>query len=301
MRNYILFFVLVLVVHTSYGQQDPLYSQYLNNPIVLNPAYAGVNNIFSASAGYRTQWRGLDGSPTTAVVSAHSSLLNNKVGAGLTIIRDELGATTNTQINIAGAYKIEFGDNVFSFGLQSGINNYKEDNSQLEVRDPGDPLFTGNQSFTKVNFGAGAIVKGPRYFVGLSIPRLVNSKEQIDNIETEIYSRHYYLALGYYFQLGANLGLKAATMVKAVSDVPASIDYSATALFLDRFSAGLMSRNFETYGLMVGMQISENLRFGYTFEVPTNQSVGSKFNSHELSLTLDMEVFDFHFLSDRYF
>jgi type IX secretion system PorP/SprF family membrane protein len=301
MKRYLTIALFWLVTYGSYGQQDPLYSQYLNNPIVLNPAYAGINNVFSASLAYRTQWTGLDGAPKTALLSASSSFFDNKVGGGLTIINDKIGSVTNTQINISGAYKIEFGDNTFSFGMQTGINTYRENNDELDIRDPNDALFSSNQSFTKINIGAGAIIKGPQYFIGLSVPRLINSTENIDNVETQIYSRHYYLGLGYVFLLNNSLALKTGTLIKAVAEAPASIDLSASLLFLDRFNAGLMSRNLETYGLTFGMLLKENLRFGYTFEVPTNQSVGSQFSSHELTLTLDLELLDGHFIKERYF
>ncbi|QSE96213.1 PorP/SprF family type IX secretion system membrane protein [Fulvivirga lutea] len=290
-----------IIYCSAQAQQDPLYSQYLNNPIVLNPAYAGINDVFTASVGYRGQWNGLEGAPTTLSATAHSSFLDNKVGGGLVIIRDELGITTNTQINMTGSYKIEFGDNIFSFGMQFGVNSYRDDNGELAVRDAGDALFEGSQSFTKTNFGAGAILKGSNYFVGLSVPRLVNSKEEFGNVESEIFSRHYYLGLGYVFLLNTSLSLKTGALVKAVSDVPASVDLSSSLLFLDRYSAGILTRNFETYGIILGALLKENIRFNYTFEVPTNQSVGTQFNTHEIGLSIDLELLDGHFIKERYF
>ncbi len=285
----------------AHAQQDPLYSQYLNNPIVLNPAYAGINDVFSATLSYRNQWTGLEGAPTTIVASGHSSFLDNKLGGGITIIRDEIGVVTNTQINFAGTYKIEFSKSILSFGLQTGINAYKEDNSQLDIRDPNDALFNENQNFTKLNFGTGVILKSDNYFVGLSVPRLINSKEEIGNVEAEVFNRHYYLGLGYVFVLNSSMSLKTGTLIKALADAPASIDYNVNLIFLDRFSGGILSRDFNTYGLMFGMLLKENLRFGYTFEIPTNKSVGTKFTSHEITLSLDLELFDGHFIRERYF
>lgn len=303
MKNYIFIIISFISCITVYGQQDPLYSQYLNNPIVLNPAYTGINNVFTGSLGYRGQWNGLEGAPTTFYATAHSSLLDNKIGAGLTIIRDELGVTTNTQVNLSGAYKIEFDNYTFSFGMQAGINNYNEDNSNLLLSDPNDPVFGTNEQFTKVNFGAGAILKSDRFFVGLSVPRLINSTEELAlvNEEVEIFSRHYYLGLGYIFTLNTNLALKTGALVKAVADVPASVDLSASLLIKDKYSVGGLTRNLETYGLLLGALINENLHFNYTFEIPSNQSVGTQFNTHEITLAIDLELFDSHFIKQRYF
>ena len=46
-----------------YAHQDPLYAHYLNNQILLNPAYAGSNQQWQTTAGYRSQWSGFDGNP----------------------------------------------------------------------------------------------------------------------------------------------------------------------------------------------------------------------------------------------
>lgn len=296
-----LFFLLAWGVSASQAQQDPLYAQYLNNPLVINPAYTGINNVFNASLGHRSQWTSLEGAPATTALSAHSSFFENKVGGGFMLVRDQIGSTTNMQFNITGSYKIEFGENIFSFGLQTGIINLKENNDELLIRDANDPVFASNQSFTKFNFGAGVALKGPAYYLGLSIPRLVNSKEEFGNIETQVYQRHFYLAAGYIYHLGVNLAVKPSVLIKGVSDAPLSVDYNASIVFLDKYTGGVISRNFQTYGLLAQLNINDNFRLGYVFEVPTNQSVGARYSTHELTLMLDMEIFDYHFLSERYF
>lgn len=291
----------ILVFQTAGAQQDPLYAQYLNNPLVINPAYTGINNVLNATVGHRSQWTGLDGAPATTSASAHSSFMENKVGGGVMLVRDKSGSITNTQFNITGSYKIEFGENIFSFGLQTGFINIRENHEELLIRDPNDPVFTGNDSFTKFNFGAGAAVKGPAYYVGMSIPRLVNSKQEFGNIKSQVYQRHFYLAAGYIYHIGVDLALKPSILLKGVANAPVSVDYNASVVLRDKYTAGIISRNFQTYGLLAQLNINDNLRLGYVFEVPTNKSVGARFTTHELSLMLDIEVLGDHFLSERYF
>ena len=173
MKKFYLLFVLGLACYThSNAQQDPLYAQYINNPLVINPAYTGINNVLNASLSYRRQWSGFEEAPTTTALTAHSSFFDNKVGGGIMLVRDQLGTTVNTEFNVTYGYKIDFGANVLSFGLQTGLLNLVEDNSQLNPRDVDDPLFAGDQTITKFNFGAGAILKGDRFFLGLSIESL---------------------------------------------------------------------------------------------------------------------------------
>ena len=297
---------LLIIISTLYcgqvkAQQDPLYAQYINNPMVINPAYTGINNLLNASLSYRSQWAGFNDAPTTTALSAHSSFFENKVGGGILLVRDQLGSTVNTQFNVTYAYKIEFTEHTLSFGLQTGVLNLRDDNSELNPRDPDDEAFAGDQNISKFNFGAGLILKGDDFFLGLSVPRLVNNQEQFGTLESEVYQRHFYFSGGYIYHVGAGFALKFAGLLKSVSGSPLSMDYNAAVVLRDKYTLGVLSRNFQTYGLLAQLNISDNLRFGYVFEVPTNQSVGTSFTSHEVTLTVDFAVLDFHFLNERYF
>ena len=74
---------LSLISGVLHAQVDPLYSQYLNNPFLINPAYTGMNNYMNLMVGYRKQWAGFDGSPTTLSATGHTSLFDNRMGVGL--------------------------------------------------------------------------------------------------------------------------------------------------------------------------------------------------------------------------
>lgn len=296
----ILLYMVIGFVGISQAQQDPLYAQYINNPVILNPAYTGINNLFNATLSYRSQWSGLDGAPKTVSFAAHSSFFENKVGGGIQFIRDEIGSNNNTQVNLTYSYKIDFGDNILSFGLQTGILSLRQNNDELNVRDP-DDLFQGNTSVSKFNFGAGVMLKGQDYFVGVSIPRLANNTSDFGDLEAQLYQRHLYIAGGYLYNFGTGVALKPTALIKATADAPISVDYNVNLVFLEKYLFGVLSRNFQTYGFLAQLNINDNLRFGYVFEIPTGQSVGSSFNTHELSLTLDLELLDGHFLTERHF
>lgn len=302
MKKLLLALFILFTASVSYAQQDPLYAQYINNPMVINPGYTGINNVLNASLSYRAQWTGFgDGAPNTAAFSAHSSFFDNLLGLGLIVVRDDIGPFVNTQVNLAGAYSIEFGETNFSFGMQAGVLSLRENNNDLNIADPGDPLFSGDQTFSKMNIGAGIVIKSPKYYVGLSIPRLINNTEELEMLDQQLYQRHYYLGLGYFINLNSEIGFKPTALIKAVADAPASVDLNASVVIRDKYTAGLLTRNFETYGFLAQINLNHNLRIGYVAEVPTNNSVGTQFTSHEISITLDMEVFDFHFLDERQF
>ena len=44
MKYLLLAAVLIILIPCAMAQQDPLYSQYFNNPMLINPAFAGSND-----------------------------------------------------------------------------------------------------------------------------------------------------------------------------------------------------------------------------------------------------------------
>src|SRR5215218_8343132 len=115
MRKILLFAVIACYSYVANAQVDPLYAQYLNNPLLINPAYTGIHNNFNAAASYRKQWAGFDGSPSTFNVNAHSSFNNNKMGLGLIILSDKVGANANTEVQATYAYKLDLSGKFLSF------------------------------------------------------------------------------------------------------------------------------------------------------------------------------------------
>src|SRR6185369_9149970 len=124
---------------------------YMLNPLLINPAYAGLTNNLNAMAGYRTQWTGYEGHPQTFYASAHTSLVDNKVGTGILLINDRLGNVATTEANASFAYKLNFSNSTFSFGMRAGMLSYQANYSNLNLYDPNDIAFTGGNRGTRAN------------------------------------------------------------------------------------------------------------------------------------------------------
>jgi type IX secretion system PorP/SprF family membrane protein len=292
--------LIIFMCFSVKAQQDPLYSQYLNNPFVLNPAYAGLTNNLNLSLSYRTQWSGFEGSPKTANLNGHISLADNKMGVGAMLISDQIGGTTINEFFGSYSYRINLTeDKVLSFGLQAGFTNYQIDNSKakqysLLVNNISDPLFTGNKSETKPSFGFGVILKSEKFFLSLSVPRMLNTTIETGGKQASLYTQHYYFIGSYLFFISERIRFKPATLIKYVSGAPASMDLNASFIIHENYQAGVLTRNFNTYGLFLQALIKDSFRLGYTFEVPTGSSVGSNFISHEITLGLRLNALSFH-------
>jgi len=84
--NYIKKYLMVSLLGvglSAFGQQDPLFTQYMFNKLVVNPAYAGSHEQLAIDLVNRNQWAGIDGAPNTFSFGAHLATLNRKIGLGL--------------------------------------------------------------------------------------------------------------------------------------------------------------------------------------------------------------------------
>jgi type IX secretion system PorP/SprF family membrane protein len=285
---------LLLMLCSSQAQIDPLYAQYLNNPLLINPAYAGLNNNLNAGITYRKQWAGFEGSPTTYNVNAHTSLLDNRMGLGLIILKDNVGINSNTEVHGTYAYRLDLDQKYLSFGLQAGIISFKGNNDDLNPYDANDPAFSETQNITKPSFGAGLILHSDRYFLGLSVPRMLKAKVTFSDLETELYSQHFYAMGAYVFYINEHIRLKPSVLLKSVKGSPVSADVNFAVNLEEKITAGIFTRNLNAYGLMGQIKFGGSYRFGYAFEVPSGNSVGARFTTHELTFGLNMALFSFH-------
>ena len=73
------------------AQQDPMYSQYMFNHQVLNPAYAGSWGYLTSTLIYRKQWVGMNGAPETQSFSMHLPSRNDRHGFGIGFVNDQIG------------------------------------------------------------------------------------------------------------------------------------------------------------------------------------------------------------------
>src|SRR6266567_3464039 len=96
MKKHILTFLFYLIGVSAFAQQDAIYSQYMQNPFILNPGCAGTREVLNASFIARSQWISIKGAPNTQTLSLSTPLGNRRFGVGVNIIADEIGPTMTT-------------------------------------------------------------------------------------------------------------------------------------------------------------------------------------------------------------
>ena len=167
----------------------PVYSQYLQNGMAINPAYTGTREVLSGFMSYRIQWMGTNGSPLLQSVSLHSPMKNDKVGLGLTAQFLSYGTTKSTSLYGSYAYHIRLREGRLSFGMKAGADLSNTDYTGLLLNDPDDPVFkTNDQSLVLPNAGAGVYYYTDRYYAGLAIPSFLSYRRSSSGSATPYHS-----------------------------------------------------------------------------------------------------------------
>ncbi|MBM3170631.1 MAG: type IX secretion system membrane protein PorP/SprF [Bacteroidetes bacterium] len=285
---------------TAKAQQDPLYTHYMYNTLSVNPAYAGSRDALSVLALGRLQWVGFDGAPMTHTAQIHSPVAKG-LSLGLDVVHDRLGPTVHTAAALNVTYRLELGkSHRLAFGLKGGMDFLNNNLTNLNIDQPGDPVFGTDLSNTMPNAGFGVYYDHTNAYVGISMPRIL---ENSFNGSSTQQARHFYLIAGGYIPVRPGFDLKPATQIKLAMGAPLQVEGSLEMVFAERVSVGGFYRHESAVGPLLGVYVTPSLRIGYSFDWPLNSVAQIRqFGSHEL-----MVRYDFNFknknkvVSPRYF
>ena len=294
MNKIFLTFLLVLIAFIdSNAQQDPHYTQYMYNMNVVNPAYAGSKESISFGALYRKQWVNIEDAPTSFTFSGHAPVGRN-VGLGLSFISDKIGPVTEQNVFGDFSYTLQLNEtNKLALGIKAGVSFHQVGlrDIQSTLPDPSEGIFGQDINDASLNLGVGAFYYTQNYYVAFSIPNLAKSAH-LDYNGREYGSdvSHYFLTVGYVFDVNYELKFKPSIMLKSAFNVKPSLDVSANLLFKEKFEIGATYRLQDSFGGMINFAVTPELRIGYAYDHIISDMKVTAPSSHEFILLYDLFV-----------
>ena len=201
--------ILLLILATIFqlNGQDPIYSQYYNAPIQLNPAFAGNSHAPLIALNYRNQWPSISNAYQTFSLSydQYSDRFNS--GFGVFILGDSAGDGIIKTVKASGvySYKVRMANDIqFKIGLEASLIQYRTDWDRLVFFDQIDPAF-GNvtpggtpiptaeirpESTNKTifDFSTGLLIFSPKFYGGISLKHLNGPTDRLLDSGGDIYS-----------------------------------------------------------------------------------------------------------------
>ncbi len=288
-------FVLLLITSNAFGQQDALFSQFMFNQIFYNPAWAGLDGTTYVAAAHRTQWAGYsssfdgnNGAPSTQLISFVTPLPKGLDGAGITLVRDQLGPITNFEVQLSMAFQKQLSFGTLSFGLRPSLFSHSLDFNKFRPVDPEDPQLRGfgKETQMKPDLSAGVYYSGRKFFGGVGINHILQpgfdfGADDLDNkLEPSI---NFYG--GYNYQFNANILLTPSVFIRSEFNT-LSFDLGALATYKEIMWGGLSYRLEEAIVLILGYSFlkDKSLRFAYSFDLVVQSQEAKEPTSHEITL-----------------
>lgn len=296
----------------SSAQQMPLYSQYLFNEFLLNPAVAGSDGYTSFNLTAREQWLGYSGAPRTYSFSYHTRLLkrgasirksnarrrvlkpsrDGKVGLGGYVFSDRNGLVQRTGLQASYAYHTWiYGNTQLSFGLAATAFHFRIDEERIRFEDPDDPILNSNlrKGVFIPDATFGAYLLNYRYRLGFSVEQLFQSYIKMGNPAYKNLSllRHYYLFGAYSFPLDTKSEIEPNLMFRMSEQLKPQLDVGLRYFFRNDFWGGLSYRTGNVIITSIGARWNE-LYFGYSFDFSFSEIQNYTYGSHEIVIALKL-------------
>jgi type IX secretion system PorP/SprF family membrane protein len=289
MRLFILNIFIFIVPIFTFGQLHTLSDYYVYDALAINPAFAGSQGALSASMFYRSYLTGFEGAPKTISASVHAPLDKEKIGVGLLISNNSIGISHETSFIGNYAYRLNLGYGKLAMGLGIGLSLQKTNWDDLAAHDPNDELLADNSyTYAVPDFSAGFYYSTRNYFVGFSVPFLLNhtynSTDDKYLTRNDFSEYNYFCNAGYNYDLSPDFTFLPSLLIKYHKGNTTQIDLNSQIIYKNRFWLGLSYRSKKTLIGMLQFQVNDQFRIAYAYDYILGRNGQYNYNSNEIML-----------------
>lgn len=262
------------------AQYNPLQSQYMLNPIVVNPGYAGAENALSLTAGYRKQWMQLAGAPETFSFTAHTPYKNPHINFGVAVGQDNVAFIKTTTVQGIYAHRISGKKFSLALGISPGIAFHKYSWGDVVTVDPNDHSFQGVYlKTTDFVAGYGLYFNSKRFFFGAG-NRLAYSLNYGSITKDETLQ----LFSGFTICDGPDFKCKASALVRFVPKKFTQADINVIGYYHEKLGLGISYRHKDAVLGIVDLRLNEQFNLGYSYDFTLSRLGNHSTGTHELVL-----------------
>jgi len=254
------------------AQHNPQFTHFMFNKLLYNPAYAGNRDALATSAVYRNQWIGIDGAPTTVNFNVHTPFAGKRAGIGLSIVADKIGVVNTTFANLSYNYRVQVGEHSkLSLGISGRLEHGRMDLSNVNAHDGDDDFIMDDMTRSvQPNFGLGLFLSSKNYYVGVSLPTVLENSLYTDAGFESVY-RTFYAMGAVVLNMSENVKFKPSVLLSYNKNAPFDMDLNASFLFMDALWLGATYRLDDSIDALVQYQFSPSLRAGMAFDFTTSE------------------------------
>jgi type IX secretion system PorP/SprF family membrane protein len=294
-----------------FGQQLPIYSQYLYNKFLINPAVAGSDGYTRINLTARQQWLGYSGAPRTFALSFQGRILKKKyqirqgkndksifrprndgrVGLGGYIFSDKNGLVYRNGFQASYAYHLWLNGNTqFSMGLSFNGYHFRINRNEINFT-PADMSDFNNDLFKGIfvsDFSFGTYLLNYRYNLGFSADQLMQGLVRTGSTTYKM-KRQYNFFGSYDFSSGFHTIIQPSLLVIMWEQFDNSqqfkplADIGVTYIRDQDFWVGMTYRTSNAIITNIGVR-KNNIFIGYSVDFTLSAIQRVTYGTHELTL-----------------
>ena len=286
-RLTIILLILISLVKAN-AQQDPLYTQFMFNPFVINPAITGSHTYYQIWLNSRLQWMGLPDAPVTNTLSIYGPFEKLDMGVGGYVYSDVTGPTSRLGFKGAYAYNFAINDEYrLSFGLFAGMLQYKIDNSEIKFGDY-EPESINKEVYYLPDAAIGAYFYSSNLHAGISADQLLNNKipafEEDSLLTKDAFGRlksHFYITGGYRYFINRDLALEPTLILRVVKPATPQLDFNVRVIFQNMAWGGISFRSQDALAFVGGYTYQNKIFIGLSYDIGVTKLAKYNYGSFE--------------------
>jgi type IX secretion system PorP/SprF family membrane protein len=308
MKKIIPLILLLFSALEAFPQQMPLYSQYLYNKFMINPAVAGSDGYTSINLAVREQWIGISRAPQTYSLSAQTRFLKHgynikttksgrqvfrpktdaKVGLGASVFSFNSGLLQRNGFQVAYSYHMWIQKvTQLSMGLSFTGYYFRINEKEIMLEDPNDPILNSNlrRGIFVPDASFGIYLLNRKYNVGISADQLFGAIAKIGNSAYSNYtvSRTYYVFGSYAYTIGHDTEIRPSGLFRMSEELKPQADLGINVTLDQSFWAGLTYRTNKSIIANLGIKY-ENLWIGYALDFSMTDLQRITYGTHEVNI-----------------
>lgn len=293
--------VLLISLSLCAGAQDlAVFNEYFPDYDILNPAFTGMQNCYSAGILDHHQWLGIKDAPNTQIAFAQGRFSQSRAvnyhGLGLLLSRDQNGSYRHLNATLQYSYHVllsERGKTHLSLGLAAIANQDVLDEGDF-YNFNNDPVISGNRlSAWNPDLTLGIGIYNPRFFGGVTAARLLPNISTLSDPVTADRNRRMYLAFAgtrFAFSRG-DIEVEPSVLFMFEESYYARCDLNAKVIIRSHYWLGVSARKFmdrDFKGAIVllpsGGIVINRLDLAYSYGLDFSAIERRSYGSHSLML-----------------
>jgi type IX secretion system PorP/SprF family membrane protein len=311
--------ILALIIWSSFpnlsnAQQLNNTNLYLQNIVLVNQAFAGYKPGNELGLSYRYQWTGIKNAPQTGILSFHNSInrtkrentynyVNNNrkrlnkyrasnksfwAYSGV-LMYDKAGLFSHYQLALSGAYHLKLSKKaMLSFAPTVNMSLLGLDPNGVNMIQPNDPTYNNfttlgkPESYMTFDFAVAFYLKD--FAIGFSAEQIMTARfKHFD--EDKIPTQYFVGTIKYDWRVSNDWKISPTINTKFGLYEPNLTDIYVSADFRSLFWFGLGYKTSNSIVGLMGFNVANRFKFGYSYNTGVNRSQTTTQGAHELYLS----------------